>query len=297
MKEIKLKNVSFRYTKEKYLYEDFSINFDAGDRIGIIGANGCGKTTLMNIITGFLKPEKGCITIDEVEYDFKDNYLRSKFGVVPQEYAVIDELSAIENIRFFGMLNQIKNQELKDATEFALEFSNLHEFKNKNVGTYSGGMKRRLNMAISMMHKPEIIILDEPTVGVDPQSRNFLLDQINNIDMTNKVMFYVTHYMKEIEKTCNKVLILDSGKVLAFGNIEDILEKNTSKSVIVEGVFEIKDSDYTFISDDDTTKISGFRSFNDVYEFTQENNLSVLSFGGGNLEDVFISLTGKRLRD
>jgi ABC-2 type transport system ATP-binding protein len=296
MKKIEINDISYSYSKDRYIYKNFSLNVVAGDKIGVIGPNGCGKSTLMNIISGFLVPQSGTIMIDGINYKFENDNLRSKFGVVPQEYALIEEITVEENIRFFSILNKIKGKELEEAVIEALKFTKLEDVKNKKVSTFSGGMKRRLNIALSLVHNPEIIILDEPTVGVDPHSRNFLLEKINEINVTDKVIFYVSHYMKEIEKTCNKILILDDGKVIAFDYISNILDSNKSSYVIVEGAVN-SDGSYDVQHGGNTAKISGFKQLSEAVEFAEKNNLRIIAFKEGDLEDVFVKLTGKSLRD
>lgn len=293
---LEVKNIDFSY-KDKKIYDNFSIKFNAGDRIGVLGANGCGKTTLINLMIGFLKPEKGEVLVNEKKYDFKNVEIRKKFGLVPQDFAILEELTPIENLNFFGKLNNLKGNKLTEAIQKGLELSELDDYKNKKVKTFSGGMKRRLNLALSLMCDPSIILLDEPTVGIDPHSRNFILNQLNNIDTSNKIMFYVSHYMKEIEETCNKILILNKGEIILYDTLENTFKQFYENSIIGMTNVEITDSEFEVLRIDGKYRISGFKSFEEAHKYALKHRIEVEKYEQINLEDVFIKLTGRKLRD
>lgn len=293
---LKIKDIDFGY-KNKKIYNNFSIEFEAGDRIGILGANGCGKTTLINLMVGFLKPTNGDVLVNGEKYDFKNIKIRKMFGLVPQDFAILDELSPVENLKFFGKLNGLKGLELSTAIEKSLELSELVDAKNKKTKEFSGGMKRRLNLALSLMCDPQIILLDEPTVGIDPHSRNFILNQLNEIDTTNKIMFYVSHYMKEIEATCNKILILNDGEIVLYDTLDNVFSDFYENSIVIATEIEVEDSEYKVEKTDEKYKISGFNNFEEAHDYAKRNNFKIEKFEQINLEDVFMKLTGRKLRD
>ena len=210
---------------EKKIVKDISFFVKEGEILGLIGPNGAGKSTLVKMITDIEKMESGSIRyrgkdIQENRMDFKKN-----LGVVPQDIAVYDDLNAYDNIRFFAALYRIKGKELIKRTEEALHFTGLSDCKFKKPSAFSGGMKRRLNIACSIAHRPQLLIMDEPTVGIDPQSRNHILEAIKKLKARNTTVIYISHYMEEIEELCSRIILMDHGSILIDMEKEELKEK------------------------------------------------------------------------
>lgn len=231
--------------------DHISFQVEKGDIYGFVGPNGAGKSTTINMISGLLIPDTGTILF---EGGATFDKWHASIGLVPQDLAIYPDLSAEENISFFASLYGLKGKELKQHVMEALVFAGLEEHKKKRAGKYSGGMKRRLNIACGIVHQPKLIIMDEPTVGIDPQSRNFILDSIRKLSQKGTTVIYTSHYMEEVAEICNKILLIDHGKVIISGGIEEIRNR-----------------------------------------FSKESKLS--SEGELSLEEIFLSLTGKELRD
>ena len=199
-----------------------SFTVEPGEVHGILGPNGAGKSTTINCMTGLLPYDGGQITFENGQSIAK---WKKNIGYVPQDLAIYPDLSAEENVRFFCSLYGFKGNELKEKVESALDFVGLLEVKRKKASEYSGGMKRRLNMACGIVHSPKLIIMDEPTVGIDPQSRNRILENVHALNEKGATIIYTTHYMPEVEEICNKITVIDHGKVVAGGTKAEIIEK------------------------------------------------------------------------
>ena len=185
-----------------------SFTVEPGEVHGILGPNGAGKSTTINCMTGLLPYDGGQITFENGQSIAK---WKKNIGYVPQDLAIYPDLSAEENVRFFCSLYGFKGNELKEKVESALDFVGLLEVKRKKASEYSGGMKRRLNMACGIVHSPKLIIMDEPTVGIDPQSRNRILENVHALNEKGATIIYTTHYMPEVEEICNKITVIDHG--------------------------------------------------------------------------------------
>ncbi|MBN2314655.1 MAG: ABC transporter ATP-binding protein, partial [Sedimentisphaerales bacterium] len=228
-------------------------------------------------------------------------------GVVPQALAIYEEISAQENLRFFGRLYGLHGRKLKDRIKNGLEIAGLSQRSRERVSKYSGGMKRRLNIVCSLMHDPPILLLDEPTVGVDPQSRNLIFDTIEDMKKEGRTILYTTHYMEEAQRLCDRVAILDHGKILDMDSIEDLIHKHGGPSHI-EAEFEESPSDpdtiRTFIDNKDIHlegRLLRFETRQPLESLAKLNRSGMrfrsLKVQTANLEDVFLNLTGRRLRD
>jgi ABC-2 type transport system ATP-binding protein len=211
---------------------DVSLALEPGEILGLLGPNGAGKSTTMSMIAGLLSPDAGEVRIDGQPYQGRDRKLKRRLGLVPQELAIYPDLNAIENLRFFGRLYGLSRTELRERCESALHCVGLTDSATRPSGTFSGGMKRRLNFGIALMHRPEILILDEPTVGIDPQSRSHLLDCIRDAAKSGVAVIYASHYMEEVQEICQRVAIIDRGRLLAYDAIPKLLEGLTSNLVI-----------------------------------------------------------------
>ncbi len=194
---------------------NLNLTIQAGECVGLLGPNGAGKTTAISMITGLFPPDSGEIKIRGQFVDSDVSSAKKLLGLVPQELALYEELNAWDNLRFFGALYDLAGEQLVVAMRTSLEFVGLADRASGKVRNYSGGMKRRLNLAASLLHDPEILLLDEPTVGVDPQSRNAIFDNIALLRKRGKTIIYTTHYMEEVERLCDRVIIMDHGEVIA----------------------------------------------------------------------------------
>ena len=311
MSIIEVKNISKRFN-DKLVLDNISYEVKEGEIFGFIGPNGAGKSTLINIMTSLLTPDSG--TIEICGYDILREPIKAKecMGYVPQELALMEELNAYDNLEFFGALYGLKGKLLKERIAEALKVTGLEETKKQKVKKFSGGMKRRLNIAVSILHHPKVLILDEPTVGVDPQSRNHIFSFIKNICKDwGTTVIYTSHYMEEIEELCKRVFIIDLGKEVSYGDREEIKASVFSNNKVIietqdisgETIMKLKDLEgIDKVSDKDNvlnlTIDSKFKLASVLSLLEKETvNIKKISYEEAKLEDVFLSLTGKTLRD
>ncbi len=286
--------------------DEVSFEVPRGHTFGLLGPNGAGKTTTINILCGLLKPDEGRISLDG-KADPTQPGVRASLGVAPQSLALYQELTAQTNLEFFGRINGLAGRQLKDRVAACLEMAGLTQRRKDRVATFSGGMKRRLNLVCSLLHEPSILLLDEPTVGVDPQSRNLIFDSIEKLKSEGRTIIYTTHYMEEAERLCDRVAILDHGKMLALDTVENLITQHGGPSHIEAELESAPDKP------DELARRLGVEGFsieqNTVrFETTEPmQSLAALNQSGvrfralkvetANLEDVFLNLTGRRLRD
>ena len=308
---IEIKNITKRFN-DKLVLDNISYEINKGEIFGFIGPNGAGKSTLINIMTSLLVPDSGSVKI--CGYDIVKESLKAKanIGYVPQDIALLEELSAYDNLEFFGALYGLKGKLLKERIKEALEVTGLEDKRKQKVKKFSGGMKRRLNIATAIMHHPKVLIMDEPTVGVDPQSRNHIFTFTKKICKEwGTTVIYTSHYMEEVEELCERVFIIDLGKEIAYGNKEDIKSSvfpdnkviidasNMSGEALiklenVEGILKIVDNENLIT----LTINSNFKLGNALNILEKENVIiKKISYEEAKLEDVFLTLTGKNLRD
>lgn len=232
---VALQNIRFRYPgQEAYCLEAVSLHIAAGERFGLFGPNGAGKTTLMGIMTGLLKPAGGSARLFGQEI-FANNAVKHWFGYVPQELAFYPELSPIENLAFFGAWSGLNRRAIADRTEELLAVLGLSEVARKPVKTFSGGMKRRVNMAIGVIHRPRILFLDEPTVGVDVQTRSAIVDYLKSLNAAGTTLVYTSHHLREAEQLCTRVALIDAGKILLHDDLDALLRDKREEGL--EGLF------------------------------------------------------------
>lgn len=312
MNIIEVKNISKKFD-DKIVLDNISFTVEAGDIFGLIGPNGAGKSTLINIMTGLLDPNDGYITIGG--FDVKKNSIKAKefLGLVPQELALMESVSAYDNLDFFGSLYGLKGKLLKERINHALEITGLSEKRKDKVKKFSGGMKRRLNLAAAIMHEPKILILDEPTVGIDPQSRNHIFEFIKGVNKEkNTTIIYTSHYMEEVEYLCHNIFIIDEGKEIAYGSkktVKSMISNNNKVNLRIENIDKdlingIKDLDGIIDVDADHDEINllvegdNFK-LEPLLKVLENNNSTIKSINVDepNLEEVFLALTGKKLRD
>jgi ABC-2 type transport system ATP-binding protein len=202
--------------------QDVSFALGGGEVVGLLGPNGAGKTTTVSMIAGLIQPTAGQVLIGGAPLSGDTDPKKRKIGLVPQDLALYDELSALANLRFFGALYDIPPAALAEAIGSALQLVGLADRARDRVGTFSGGMKRRLNLAASLLHDPDILLLDEPTVGVDPQSRHAIFANLETLKSRGKALLYTTHYMEEVERLADRVVIIDHGRVVASDTVEGL---------------------------------------------------------------------------
>lgn len=311
MNIIEVKNITKRFN-DKLVLDNISYGVKEGEIFGFIGPNGAGKSTLINIMTSLLTPDSGTIKI--CGYDILKEPIKAKecIGYVPQELALMEELNAYDNLEFFGALYGLKGKVLKERIAEALKVTGLEETKKQKVKKFSGGMKRRLNIAVAILHHPKVLILDEPTVGVDPQSRNHIFSFVKSICKDwGTTVIYTSHYMEEIEELCKRVFIIDLGKEVSYGDREEIKASVFSNNKVIietqeisgETIMKLKDVEgIDKVSDKDNvltlTIDSKFKLASVLSLLEKESvNIKKISYEEAKLEDVFLSLTGKTLRD
>ena len=310
-KVIEIENLTKCYGKFKAI-DNLSLYVEKGKIFGLLGPNGSGKSTTINCILSLLEFEKGTIKIFGKEMKPNAYDIKSKIGVVFQDVAVFDELTVYENINYFcGLYIKDKLTKIKYVDD-AIELTGLQDFKKFRPKQLSGGLLRRLNIACGIAHKPELIFLDEPTVAVDPQSRNNILEGIKQLNKNGATIVYTTHYMEEVEQLCNRIAILDKGKIIAIGTKEDLKELVTIGEKItvdvqnlqpelleklskIKNVIECKYEDNTLY----VTYQKGEENLENMIDFLKKNNVKYDRIFSElpTLNDVFLELTGKHLRD
>lgn len=308
---IEVKNLTKSYKKLKAI-DDLSFEVKEGEILGLLGPNGSGKSTTINCLLSLLNFQKGSIKIFGEEMTPTSYDIKSKIGVIFQEISVFDELTVYENIDYFCGLYIKDKKERKKCIEDAIELVGLNDFKKFYPKQLSGGLLRRLNIACGIAHKPKLIFLDEPTVAVDPQSRNNILDGIKKLRENGSTILYTTHYMEEVEILCNRIIILDKGKIIAEGtsdelkkkaNIEEkiTIELNDIDSKIIEEIEKLKTVDNVKFNDNTLviTYKQGKNNLGELIDFLKENNVTYNKIFSERptLNDVFLELTGKGLRD
>ena len=264
--------------------DGLSLEIRDGEVFGLVGPNGAGKSTTVALAVGLLDPDHGQVDIAGVGSP-SDPRVRARVGVAPQALAIYETLSAAENLAFFGTLQGLSGARLAERTAWALEFVGLTPRAKDRAETYSGGMKRRLNLAIAVLHDPPLLLLDEPTVGVDPQSRNAIFENILALKREGRTILYTTHYMEEAERLCDRVGILDRGKLLALDTVRSLVAAHGGKSALV---FDDDGTETRIETDDPVAEIArlGERARRGRFRLEQPD-----------LEAVFLKLTGRHLRD
>ncbi len=289
---------------------DFSIK--EGEIYGLLGPNGAGKSTIINMICGLITTTKGSIEIHGIDNKKNTSTTKRNIGVVPQDIAVYEDLTCIENVKFFASLYGIKGQDLRKRAEEALEFVGLSDKAKSFPSAFSGGMKRRLNIACAIAHTPKLLIMDEPTVGIDPQSRNHILDSVKKLNERGCTIIYTTHYMEEVEAISTMISIIDHGKVIVSGTKEElkaiVTDKNTVEVTVIDGT-RIKEEELKGIKgvtntyvNENIVKIDSLKEINNLDKiilYFTNNGISIKNIENKvpDLETVFLTLTGRKLRD
>ena len=311
-KVIEVKKLTKSYGKLKAV-DNLSFDLNEGEILGLLGPNGSGKSTTINCLLSLLKFDSGKIKIFEEEMTSESYETKSKIGVIFQDVAVFDELTVIENIDYFCGL-YIKDKKIrKQYVEDAIELVGLNDFKKFYPKQLSGGLLRRLNIACGIAHKPSLIFLDEPTVAVDPQSRNNILEGIKKLNEMGATIIYTTHYMEEVEQLCNRIIILDKGKIIAEGTKEELKTiVDTEEKITIELEKELSDKYLEEISNlKHVTEVllsgkqliisynKGTHNLSNLVDYMKEKKIKYNRIYSElpTLNDVFLELTGKELRD
>ena len=230
---LELVDLSKKY-KQVYAVNQLNMVINKGEIVGLLGPNGAGKSTAISMMSSLVEPSSGDVRFLNNSILKNPAPLRKVIGVVPQEIALYMDLTAEENLRFFGRIYGLKGTELNQKIEEVLEIIGLMDRKKKIVKTFSGGMKRRLNIGVALLHDPEIIIMDEPTVGIDPQSRNYILETVKKLNKEKQMtVLYTSHYMEEVEFLCNRIYIMDHGNLIASGTKDEIKRILSSEKTIL----------------------------------------------------------------
>ncbi len=289
-----------------------SFRVEKGEVFGLLGPNGAGKSTTISMVSTLIPPTKGEILFEGRNVFAEPKTLRQKLGVVPQDIALYPTLSGFENLRFWGSMYGLKGEGLKKRIEEVAEVIGLNGRLKDRVDKYSGGMKRRLNIGAALLHKPELLIMDEPTVGIDPQSRNHILDTVLELNRQGMTIIYTSHYMEEVEYLCSRICIMDQGKIIASGTQEELVElikgetqvslklDKLDKDILerlrlIRGVAKAElVLDEIAISGENVDIVLA-----DIIAQVTENGrrISSIDVKKPNLEAVFLHLTGKALRD
>ncbi len=311
MKIVKIEDLTKKFG-EFTAVDNISLSIEEGEIYGLLGPNGAGKSTTINIMCGLLSMDKGTIKILDRDIKKEAYFTKKNIGVVPQDIAIYEDLTAFENVKFFASLYGLKGQELKEKSMEALEFVGLSDKAKNFPKGFSGGMKRRLNIACAIAHTPKLIIMDEPTVGIDPQSRNHILQSVGKLNSRGCTIIYTTHYMEEVEAICTKIGIIDHGKVIAEGTKEElksIVTDRNSVEITVDASIEIREEEIKKINgvaeikvDSNKIKISSYKEVSNLDKiilYFTSNNIEIknIETQRPDLETVFLTLTGRKLRD
>lgn len=282
-----------------------------GEIVGLLGPNGAGKTTLIQTLTGMIPFERGSVELFGQSKNPFSHQNKERIGLVTQEITVFEELTAKENLQFFAGVYGLKGNEKKKRVEEALEFVGLGDKGGKFPTKFSGGMKRRLNIACALTHQPKFLIMDEPTVGIDPQSRNYILEAVKKLRESGTTILYTTHYMEEIQTIASRVVIMDQGQIIKEGTVEELIQTVQHEEKIkidvtdpgkipVNDLKDIAGVKNVMVSGSQITIISAFNAGNlDRIISVVKEHAGVLGIQADkpDLEDVFLTLTGKQLRD
>ncbi len=305
---IEIKNLNKRY-KNITALDDVSLEIKSGEFFGLLGPNGAGKSTLMNLLAGYISADGGSMKFDDEVFSRASIQLRKKIGLAPQSLALYDDVSAETNLKIFGSLYLMNKNELKNKIAEKLKTAGLYERRKDLVKTFSGGMKRRLNLISALLHSPEVLLCDEPTVGVDPQSRNAIFDFLQKInDEENITIIYTTHYMEEAERLCKRIAIIDMGKIIAQGTKDELLNMLSYKEEIFISKNEKttlclnslrKTGEIAEFADKYVLKVKSDIKMSEIFKLFEESGIDYgnIDFQKPTIEELFLNLTGKRLRD
>ena len=288
---------------ENTAVDGMSFSIESGETFGLLGPNGAGKTTTISMLVGLLEPDTGTVVVGTESQGTRGNpvipEIRRMIGVAPQSLSLYEELTARENLQFFAQLYGLAGKSLKDRVDWCLEFSQLKDRASDRVSTFSGGMKRRLNIAVALIHEPNLLLLDEPTVGVDPQSRNHIFECIQQLRDRGLTILYTTHYMEEAQRLCDRVAIMDHGKLLALDSVAGLLSKFGGRSVVTGDLSFCPESiEIEGSREGDSIRFESEQPLEQVAQLSRQGvQFQTLNIAQPDLESVFLNLTGRSLRD
>lgn len=265
--------------------DGLSLQVKTGEVFGFLGPNGAGKTTTISMAVGLLAPDSGTVELDGLGSPLVPEN-RKVLGVAPQALALYDALTAQENLEFFGRIYGLEKGRLKERVDTVLEMVSLSDRRHDRVQDYSGGMKRRLNLAAALVNQPRLVLLDEPTAGVDPQSRNNILEFVRALKQQGTTVIYTTHYMDEAQRLCDRVAIIDKGKLLAVGTVDELIAKHGGDS-LVRGTRKSGEE----------VRVQTTSPLAEIQKFLQAGDMQEVRIERPDLEAVFLTLTGRSLRD
>ena len=305
-----MKNVVKRYGDTMAL-DHLDLGIVEGEILGLLGPNGAGKTTAIRALTGLIGVDSGEINVFGKKQSVNNVDIKAKMGLVTQEISVFTDLSAGENLRYFGGLYGLRGAELESNVTRVLEFVGLTEHAKKRPKKFSGGMQRRLNIGCALVHRPKLLIMDEPTVGIDPQSRNHILESVKKIAAEGTTVVYTSHYMEEVEAICDRISIMDAGRVIAEGTIDELVGRIQHEDTIrmtamspsdalTEDIRAISGVKSVVVNGNSYVVVSGADSgnLNRIMEVAMRHGgVANITADKSNLEDVFLTLTGRKLRD
>jgi len=305
-----LKNVVKRYGNFVAL-DHLNLNIIEGEVLGLLGPNGAGKSTTIRILCGLINSDSGDIKVFGQDQNINNLKIRQDIGLVTQEITIFTDLTAEANLKYFGGLYGLRGAELNANVKEMLEFVGLSEHAKKKPKTFSGGMQRRLNIACALVHKPKLVIMDEPTVGIDPQSRNHILESVKKLAEKGTTVIYTSHYMEEVQAISDRISIMDSGRVIVEGTIDELVSRIQHEDTVrltavtpsdaltedlraISGVKNVVQMGANYV----VTSGAGSGNVNRIMEVAvRHGGVTSFSEGKPNLEDVFLTLTGKKLRD
>lgn len=299
--------------KQRTVVKDVSMQLEEGEIVGLLGPNGAGKSTVISMISSLLEPTDGDVQLYGKSTLRHPKELRNLLGVVPQEIALYQELSAQENLYFFGRIHKLSGKVLRKRVDEVLDMIGLSDRRKDVVKSFSGGMKRRLNIGVALLHQPKLIIMDEPTVGIDPQSRNYILETVKKLNKEqNMTVLYTSHYMEEVEFLCDRLYIMDHGKIIASGTNEEIKQILSSENT-VEVKLKTASAEFekALLATNKLTSVTSqerqvtiiapkdVNVFDILIPISEQLQLAFTSIEVKNptLEDVFLHLTGRVLRN
>ncbi len=298
MSMVKTKTLEVRDLRKSYAGVEavagVSFDVETAEIFGLLGPNGAGKTTTIHMLVGAVEADGGEVRIDGEE-DPTRAELKRRVGVCPQSLAIYEELTGEENLAFFGRLYGLGGAALAARVRWGLEFAGLQGRGRDRAGKYSGGMKRRLNLACALVHEPRLVFLDEPTVGVDPQSRNHIFDGIEQLRAAGSTVVYTTHYMEEAERLCDRVAIMDRGRILALDSVAGLVETHGGSSAVEA---ELRRPPEGMEPGEEQLRIETAEPLEAILELSSRGlDVKSLRIEGPSLESVFLRLTGRSLRD
>ncbi|MCY8518947.1 ABC transporter ATP-binding protein [Bacillus atrophaeus] len=310
---LQVENIEKAYEK-KLIVKGISFTLEKGEAFGLLGPNGAGKSTTISMIAGLVPPDKGEITVGGCIVGKDTNQAKQKIGVVPQDIALYPTLTAKENLLFWGKMYGLTSAKAKKRAIEVLEYVGLTERAKDKIQTFSGGMKRRINIGAALMHRPDLLIMDEPTVGIDPQSRNHILQTVKQLNEEGMTIIYTSHYMEEVEYLCDRIGIMDKGDMIAIGTKTDLCTRLAGGTIIHLAVQSINDdfisairsqeyvSDIVVHSDENKIDIIAEqheRVISGILALAAAHHVSLKSLHvqEPNLERLFLHLTGRALRD